>query len=61
MKYPMNMRRWTEEQLHELYRVYEFTDRGDYMPDKCTPIADFFNYVKTGLLTEEETRRALLQ
>lgn len=47
------------KKLSELYRMYEFTDKFIMISDnKIYP--SIFNFVETGILTEEEVWRALL-
>lgn len=42
-----------EEYLRELYRIYEFAD-GLYFPEMKFRCGDIENYVRTGILSQEE-------
>lgn len=44
----------------ELYYLYEFTDEIFFITQTTVNYPNIFNFVKTGLLTEEEAYDALL-
>ena len=47
------------EELRELYQLYDFSDKIIFISDS-TQYGTLFNYVKTGILTEQEMVDALL-
>ena len=48
------------EVLRNLYNLYEFTDEILFLTQDTMNYPNIFNFVKTGILTEEEAYDALL-
>ena len=48
------------EVLQSIYYLYEFTDDIIFLEQNTPSYPNIFNFVKTGILTEEEAYEALL-
>lgn len=48
------------DELYNLYYLYEFTDDILFLTQNTPNYSNIFNFVKTGILTEEEAYEALL-
>ena len=50
----------TLEEMHSLYHLYEFTDNILFLSQTASNYPNIFNFVKVGILTEEEAYEGLL-
>lgn len=48
------------KELHNFYKLYEFTDDILFLTETTPNYPNIFNFVKTGILTEEEAYEGLL-